>query len=371
MAGENAEAEHASSFGRRPDGRLKTSRREVLQAATGLAVGAASTPLLAAAAAAQSGDADAVLQRLLAGNANTHRILLKGGTILSMDPAVGDFAQGDVLIVGKTISAVGRDLNAAAQEGNAIVVDASDAIVIPGMIDCHRHSWEGQLRGIIPNSATIGEYMGATHNGFAPHYQPDDMYVGNLLTAIACIDAGITCFIDNSHNSRTAAHSDAAIKALFDSGTRAVHASGSPIFGDWDKQWPQDLDRLQRQYFSSDDQLVTLRIFSRGLLKADWETARRLGLWVSIDGAGRPNSAEILQELKAAGLMDERHTINHGYGLSDAAWQLIGEAGMPVNVCPRSDFAMVTWSCNDGIAGRARPRYPPRHQRRQRGQLRH
>jgi 5-methylthioadenosine/S-adenosylhomocysteine deaminase len=348
MAGENAEAEHASSFGRRPDGRLKTSRRELLQAATGLAVGAASAPLLADTAAAQSGDADAVLQRLLAGNANTRRILLKGGTILSMDPAVGDFAQGDVLIVGKTISAVGRDLNAAAQEGNAIVVDASDAIVIPGMIDCHRHSWEGQLRGIIPNSATIGEYMGATHNGFAPHYQPDDMYVGNLLTAIACIDAGITCFIDNSHNSRTAAHSDAAIKALFDSGTRAVHASGSPIFGDWDKQWPQDLDRLQRQYFSSDDQLVTLRIFSRGLLKADWETARRLGLWVSIDGAGRPNSAEILQELKAAGLMDERHTINHGYGLSDAAWQLIGEAGMPVNVCPRSDSQ---WSLGPATMG--------------------
>ena len=205
-----------------------------------------------------------------------------------------------------------------------------------------------ELRGIIPNSATIGEYMGATHNGFAPHYQPDDMYVGNLLTAIACIDAGITCFIDNSHNSRTAAHSDAAIKALFDSGTRAVHASGSPIFGDWDKQWPQDLDRLQRQYFSSDDQLVTLRIFSRGPLKADWETARRLGLWVSIDGAGRPNSAEILQELKAAGLMDEGHTINHGYGLSDAAWQLIGEAGMPVNVCPRSDSQ---WSLGPATMG--------------------
>ena len=86
------------------------------------------------------------------------------------------------------------------------------------MVDCHRHAWEGQIRGVIPNSATIGDSMGATHRGFAPFYHPDDMYVGNLLTALGCIDAGITCFIDNSHNSRSSAHSDAAVQALLDSG---------------------------------------------------------------------------------------------------------------------------------------------------------
>ena len=280
-----------------------TSRRDVLKRATGLAAGAVSMPLLADATAAQSADANAAtLQRLIDANSNTRRVLLKGGTVISMDTAVGDFAQGDVLVEGKKISAVGRDLGAAAQDGNAIVVDASSSVLIPGMIDCHRHSWEGQLRGVIPDSATIGEYMDATHKGFAPHYQPDDMYVGNLITALGCIDAGITCFIDNSHNSRSAAHSDAAVKALLDSGARAIHASGAPTFGTWDQQWPQDLSRLQRQFFSSDDQLVTLRIFSRGLVKDDWETARRLCLWVSIDGAGRPNSAEVLQDFKAAGL---------------------------------------------------------------------
>jgi cytosine/adenosine deaminase-related metal-dependent hydrolase len=70
------------------------------------------------------------------------------------------------------------------------------------MVDCHRHAWEGQIRGVIPNSATIGDSMGATHRGFAPFYHPDDMYVGNLITALGCIDAGITCFIDNSHSVR-------------------------------------------------------------------------------------------------------------------------------------------------------------------------
>ena len=327
-----------SSIGEHDNRKGTTSRRDVLKAVTALAAGTSAAPLFADAASAQSrDDGAATLARLTGANVNTRRILLKGGVILSMDASVGDFAQGDILITGKKIAAVGRDLADSAKDGNAIVVDAADMIVIPGMIDCHRHSWEGQIRGIIPNSATIQEYMGATHGGFAPHYRPDDMYIGNLVTALGCVDAGITCFIDNSHNSRSAAHSDAAIKALFDSGARAVHASGAPIVGNWDKQWPQDLGRLQRQFFSSDDQLVTLGMFSRGLRKDDWVVARQLGIWISIDGAGRPNSGEVLEGLKDAGLMDSRRTINHSYGLNDKAWSFIREAGMQVNACPRSD----------------------------------
>ena len=66
------------------------------------------------------------------------------------------------------------------------------------------------------------DYMATTHNGFARYYRPHDIYVGNLITALGCIDAGITCVIDNSHNSRSAAHSDAAVQALIDSGIRGV-----------------------------------------------------------------------------------------------------------------------------------------------------
>ena len=146
-----------------------TSRRALLKAGTGFAAGVAVAPLPPNAAGAQSQDSDAAtLEHLLRADPNTRRILLKGGTIISMDPTVGDFAQGDVLIEGKKISAIGRNLDAAGQDANAIVVDATDSILIPGLIDCHRHAWEGQIRGIIPNSATIGEYMGATHRGFAP-----------------------------------------------------------------------------------------------------------------------------------------------------------------------------------------------------------
>ena len=325
------------------------SRRDVFKSGALIAASAA-VPFAVGGAAAQAQDSDAALDRLsrAAGDAR-RRIVLKGATIISMDAAVGDFARADLLIEGKKIAAVGPDLGAASQDGNAIVVDAGDRILIPGMVDCHRHAWEGQIRGVIPNSASIGDYMAATHRGFAPFYRPEDMYVGNLATALGCLDAGITCLIDNSHNSRSSLHSDSAIQALLDSGARAVHASGQPTFGDWDRQWTQDVARLQTQYFASDDQLVTFRLFSRGLVKEDWEAAQRLGVWLSIDGAGAPNSAQTLAELEKAGLLNEKRTINHGYGLPDESWQFIRGAGIAVNACPRSDSQWALGTARMGL----------------------
>src|SRR6202030_2035504 len=78
------------------------------------------------------------------------RILLKGGTIVSMDAKVGDLVTRDLLIEGTKISAIAPEINAP----DAQVIDAVDTIVVPGLVDCHRHSWEGQLRRINPNSPT-------------------------------------------------------------------------------------------------------------------------------------------------------------------------------------------------------------------------
>ncbi len=204
-----------------------------------------------------------------------NRTLIRGATILSMDSVIGNMVRGDILIENGTIIAVGENLEA---EGAAII-DASNMIAMPGMVDTHRHSWEGQLRRINPNAESLEDYCNATHYSFAKYYRPADMYIGNLLTALGCIDAGITTLIDNSHNSRSAAHSDAAVEALLDTGIRAVHASGAPVTGDWDRaNWPSNLERLQEKYFkNSKNGLVSLAAMAQ-LEPELWAEARRLGL---------------------------------------------------------------------------------------------
>src|SRR5262245_10095114 len=308
------------------------SRRRFLKTGAALTATAAASVFIRAEAAQRPQNLEdaGTLGRTWRQNAAPNQsILLRGGTVVSMDPKVGDFVKGDVLIQGKKIAAVAAELKAPAQ---AQIIDATNTIIIPGFVDAHRHSWEGQLRRIIPNGA-ISAYMSTTHQGFARYYRPHDVYVGNLITALGCIDAGITTIIDNSHNSRTTAHSDAAIQALFDSGIRAVHASGAPQSEDWDKQWPKDLARLQKQFFGSEDQLVTLRMFS-GLNRENWALARQLGLRITTESTGAP---PIMEEFWKEKLLRSDITYNHCNGWPDNVWQWVRESGGTVNVCPRSD----------------------------------
>jgi cytosine/adenosine deaminase-related metal-dependent hydrolase len=143
---------------------------------------------------------------------------------------------------------------------------------------------------------------------------------------------------DNSHNSRSAAHADAAIKALFDSGIRAVYAGGGIRYPDdqsWEKQWPEDLRRIKKQYFSSDDQLVTMRMLWAGTTNPmTARVARDLDLWISWDGGA---ASPLLPQMYRDGLLVGKESFNHVVGVPEANWQLIREHGAKLNVCPRSD----------------------------------
>src|ERR1700712_5180222 len=72
------------------------------------------------------------------------RTLIKGGTVISVDPSVGDFDPGDVLIEDGKIVAVAASIDA----GDAELIDATDRIVMPGLIDTHRHTWQALFRNI-------------------------------------------------------------------------------------------------------------------------------------------------------------------------------------------------------------------------------
>ncbi len=301
------------------------SRRGLIKAGAGIAAGIAATQAIPAAAA------DKAPVQHNAKPRRPGRILIKGGTIVSMDSKVGDIVKGDILIDGKKIVAVGGTLKA----DGAQIIDANNCILIPGFVDAHRHAWEGQLRRINPNAATLDQYSAATHLSFAKFYRPEDMYVGNMITALGCIDSGITCFIDNSHNARTAGHSDMAIRALMDSGVRAVHAAAGPQAGDWDHQMPQDLGRLQKQFFSSTDQLVTLRIFA-GPVREQWALARQLGLRITMEFQGAAMS-KMMDAFADENLLGPDVTFNHCGNLAETTWQNIKKFGVTIDVCPRSD----------------------------------
>lgn len=257
-------------------------------------------------------------------------LLIKGGTVVTMDPAIGDF-HGDILIEGDRIAAIATELHAQ----DAEVIDATDMIVMPGFVDSHRHAWEGQLRRIAPNSPTLMDYLESTHFSLATHYRPEDMYVGNLLTALGALDAGITTLVDNSHNARSPEHSDASVDALEDAGIRAVYAPGKPLAGEWAQHWPHDLARLKQERFASDDQLVTMAMMSQWD-RDTWAAARASGLRIITEFLGQ-DMGQLLPSLQEEGLLGNDNIFNHCTGLTNEQWKILHACGVRVNVCPRSD----------------------------------
>jgi 5-methylthioadenosine/S-adenosylhomocysteine deaminase len=101
-------------------------------------------------------------------------------------------------------------------------------------------------------------YQGVIQGVFTPVYQPEDAYISELVASLNQLNAGVTTTVDTSQVSHTPDHSDACIADLKESGRRAVYTY-SPGLGPG-TQYPKDLLRLQSQYFSSTDQLLTFEL---------------------------------------------------------------------------------------------------------------
>ncbi|MFI1379577.1 hypothetical protein [Embleya sp. NPDC020886] len=91
------------------------------------------------------------------------RILVTGGRILTLDPILGDLADGAVLIEDGEIVAIAPDAERFAHV-DAEVVDTSGAIVLPGLVDSHRHTWMALLRAISADHS-LPEFLGDTFYG--------------------------------------------------------------------------------------------------------------------------------------------------------------------------------------------------------------
>jgi len=263
----------------------------------------------------------------------TGRKLIKGGTVLSMDPAVGDFTAGDVLIEGDTIVEVGPNLVV----DDAEVIDASGMIVTPGFVDTHRHIWEGILRNIgtdVPLEGRVS-YISFVLRTLAPAYRPEDVYAGNMISAVGAIDAGVTSLLDWSHIQSSPAHTDAGVQALRDSGLRAVFAYGFPWWGKWEERQPSWFVRAASEHFSTRDQMLTLALAAPGpeftdfeVARDHWKLARETDARISVHvGVGSYGLDRKVQRFGEAGLLGPDTTYIHCTSLNDTEIKMIVDSG--------------------------------------------
>ncbi len=280
------------------------------------------------------------------------QILIKNGSIISMDRKIGDFDRGDILIENDKISKIARSVRAP----KASMIDAKDMIVMPGFVNAHIHTWQTGLRGIAGNWS-IPEYLHTMHANIAPRYTAHDTYLGNLIGALNQISNGATTIFDWCHNNATPSHTDAAIDGLVESGIRAVFGHGSPKPDAKKGQKPythiphprSELERLRKGFFSSNSKLITLAMAALGpdfstwdVTKHDFTMAKDLDLIISAHVWGAPNrmNKDGYQKLFKMKLLGPNHNLVHGVYLSDKELKLIVDSGASVTVTPEVELQM-------------------------------
>ena len=275
-------------------------------------------------------------------------VVLRGGTVLTMDDRKTVLKDADVLVVGERIEAVGPAL---AVPDGTVEIDATGGIVMPGMIDTHRHMWQTAMRGYGADW-TLTQYFVWYYLEHGKSFRPEDVYAGNLLSAMESIDAGVTTTVDWSHGLQTPQHADAAVDALEEVPGRFVLAYGNIQAGPW--EWsatPEFRDFVARRITGSDMLGFQLAFDVTGdpafPEQAAFAVARDLGVGVTthagVWGATNDDGIRLMHD---HGFMTPETVYVHAATLSDDSYQRIAATGGSVSVSTESEQ-----SCGQG--------YPP------------
>ncbi|PXX95087.1 amidohydrolase family protein [Halomonas sp. LBP4] len=277
------------------------------------------------------------------------KTLLTNATVVTMDPALGELAQGQVLVEDDRILAVGQDLPA---EG-AKVIDCRGGILIPGLVNAHLHTWQTGLRGVAANW-TLLEYFRHVHRGLASLFTPDDIHIATRMGALNQLNCGTTTLGDWCHNNPTPEHTDAAIRGLKESGIRALFFHGSPK-PDPEPGQPHfseiphprgEVERLLQGELADPEARVTLGLAILGphystldVSLQDFALAKEFGLVASMHQGGgaavSPGGWDVIEE---QGLLGPDINIVHGQSLDDAQLARFCEQGVTFSIAPENEM---------------------------------
>jgi 5-methylthioadenosine/S-adenosylhomocysteine deaminase len=273
-------------------------------------------------------------------------LLVKGGYVVTVDDSIGDLPEGDVLIAGDRIVAVGQDL--APSSDDAVVIEATGRLVIPGLVDTHRHVWQGAIAAYTPQITGAG-YDPIVLAGISPEYAPEDIYAGTLWGALQALDAGITTIADWAHNLQSAEHADADLRGLQDAGIRGYFLYGGPgpKTDEPNPPHPQDARRMRDEHFPGGvNGRLRMGMALRGPAftserrnTEDFKFARELELPISTH-VGMAGTSGAITMIGRNGLLGADVNYAHGNMLTDEEFDLIASSKGTLSLTASSDMLM-------------------------------
>ncbi len=282
-----------------------------------------------------------------------------------MDPNVGDFGSGSILIDGEAIAAVGRSIEV--DPISVEIIDGRGLIAIPGFVDTHRHIWQTQLRTTAIDWS-LCDYVINMRSVFAAFYRPEDVFLGNYIGCLEALNSGITSIIDHCHVVNSPDHADEAVRGMFESGIggifcyglfrNAKHQVGAPIdvgeligemFGDVEDWRFEDGARVRDRYFQREGRIrfgvATNEYEFKPYDEVRSELTRihrlephRISMHMAMGALCK--DARIVQYFAEDGFLDERCLFVHGGGFTDAELRLMADHGCAISSTPDTEMQM-------------------------------
>lgn len=270
---------------------------------------------------------------------NNKIYLIKDAEILTMDKTLGHLPNASILIEDGIIKKIGKNLPV---PPGAIVIDAKNAVIMPGLIDSHWHLWTSVMRsmpgytkdqGYFPMSVKYSRLMTIA-----------DMKTISKYSLAEAINSGITSLSDFNHNTRSYEHAKAGIDAFAEMGVR-----GQFLYGDHRDMTDNDptnfgdIRKLIALVKEEKYNKIKVDLGSRSVkyskLKEDWLEARKLGMRIVIHASSqiRKNEGEI-EKLHDMGLLDKDVNIIHGNAITHKEANYVALAGSSITMTPYSEM---------------------------------
>lgn len=148
-------------------------------------------------------------------------ILIEGGMAITMSKDVAPIPGARVLISKGRITDIGKtDEVKLPSDGRFEIINARDAIIMPGLINTHTHSAMTLFRGMADDLPLKQWLFQKIFPAEAKFLSPETVYWGALLGCLEMIASGTTCFADGYF------FQDQTVRAAHDAGLRGLIAQG-------------------------------------------------------------------------------------------------------------------------------------------------
>lgn len=267
--------------------------------------------------------------------------LIRNACILSMDPALGDIAKGDVLIRNGEIVQVGK----IEQAPGAQVIDAAGMILIPGLVDAHWHMWNSLARNRAPSA---GEPMFKTMANLSSRFTAQLSWLGVRQSLALAINSGITTANNWAHNIRDPKFADAEWLAMQQSGLRGRLWYGyAQDAGATQRMDFNDIERMQRNLEKTPGSLIDLGMALRGperteapIWEEEWAFARQHKLPVSthISVTAKAQEKKAIQQLAQRQLLGPDVQLVHATHVDQEDLQTLAASKATVSLTPLTEM---------------------------------